>query len=62
MAWDIIKGIVLLKRALNIAPEDELIMEDLGVALLTQWNIQEARNYLVKIGKEDHITNMGFPL
>lgn len=62
MAWDMRKGIVLLKRALNIAPDDELIMEDLGVALLTQWNIQEARNYLMKIGKEDHITNMGFPL
>jgi hypothetical protein len=37
-------------------------MEDLGVALLTQWNIQEARKYLVQIGREDHITNMGFSL
>lgn len=29
MIGDIRKGIVLLERALNIAPEDELIMEDL---------------------------------
>jgi len=36
MMGDIKKGIILLQRALNIAPEDELIMEDLGVALLTQ--------------------------
>ncbi len=62
MIGDIRKGIVLLERALNIAPEDELIMEDLWVALLTQGNIQEARKYLVQIGKEDHITNMGFSL
>lgn len=62
MMGDIKKGIILLQRALNIAPEDELIMEDLWVALLTQWNIQEARKYLVQIGREDHITNMGFSL
>lgn len=29
MMGDIKKGIILLQRALNIAPEDELIMEDL---------------------------------
>lgn len=62
MVGDIRKGIILLQRALIIAPEDELIMEDLGVALLTQGNIQEARKYLVQIGREDHITNMGFSL
>ena len=62
MIGDIKKGVILLQRALNIAPEDELIMEDLWVALLTQGNIQEARKYLVQIGREDHITNMGFSL
>lgn len=62
MVGDIKKGIILLERALNISPEDELIMEDLWVALLTQGNIQEARKYLVQIGKEDHITNMWFTL
>ena len=29
MIGDIKKGVILLQRALNIAPEDELIMEDL---------------------------------
>lgn len=29
MVGDIKKGIILLERALNISPEDELIMEDL---------------------------------
>jgi hypothetical protein len=32
-------------------------MEDLGVALLTQGNIPEARMYLKKIGKEEHIAD-----
>lgn len=62
MVGDIKKGVVLLERALHIAPDDELIIEDLGVALLTQGKIQEARKYLVQIGREDHIANMGFPL
>ena len=36
MVGDVKKGVILLERALTIAPDDMLIMEDLGVALLTQ--------------------------
>lgn len=60
MIWDIRKGVILLERALHLSPDDELIIEDLWVALLTQWKIQEARKYLVQIGREDHISDMGF--
>lgn len=28
------RGIIILKRALNISPEDELITEDLAMALI----------------------------
>ena len=30
------RGIIMLKRALNLNPDDELIIEDLGRALLIQ--------------------------
>jgi hypothetical protein len=33
-------------------------MEDLGVALLTQGKIQEAREYLSRVGKEGHMSDM----
>ena len=46
------KGIVLLKRALNIAPEDDLISEDLAMALIWNWNIEEWNNILQKIWKK----------
>ena len=61
MVWDVKKGIILLERALTIAPDDMLIMEDLSVALLTQWKIHEAREYLTKVGKESHMSDMWFP-
>lgn len=60
MIGDVKKGVILLERALTIAPDDLLIMEDLGVALLTQGKIQEARAYLVQVGKENHISDMWF--
>lgn len=49
MIGEVKKGIILLERALTIAPDDMLIMEDLGVALLTQGKIHEAREYLSKV-------------
>lgn len=60
MIGDIKKWVILLERALTIAPDDMLIMEDLWVALLTQWKIQEARVYLSLAGKENHISDMWF--
>lgn len=60
MVGEVKKWIILLERALTIAPDDILIMEDLWVALLTQWKIREAREYLVKVGKEDHMKDMWF--
>lgn len=62
MVGDVKKGVILLERALTIAPDDMLIMEDLGVALLTQWKIHEAREYLAKVGKESHMSDMWFPV
>lgn len=62
MTGDVKKGVILLERALTIAPDDVLIMEDLGVALLTQWKIQEAREYLSRVGKEEHMNDMWFPV
>lgn len=58
MIGEVKKGIILLERALTIAPDDMLIMEDLGVALLTQGKIHEAREYLSKVGKESHMSDM----
>lgn len=29
------EGVAILKRALHLSPEDELIIEDLGMAFLT---------------------------
>lgn len=62
MTGEIKKGVILLERALTIAPDDILIMEDLWVALLTQWKIQEAREYLSRVGKESHMSDMWFPV
>ena len=46
------KGILILKRALNINPNDELITEDLAMALIWNGDISEWNNLLQKIGKE----------
>ena len=52
LSWNKDKGIIILKRALNIAPEDELISEDLAMALIWNWNIEEWNNILQKIWKK----------
>lgn len=45
------RGIIILKRALNISPEDELITEDLAMALIGKWEILAGNKLLKKIGK-----------
>jgi hypothetical protein len=52
------KGITLLRRALNLAPNDELIMEDLGVALIGDGFVEEGSEYLKKVGKEYRIAEL----
>ncbi len=45
------KGITILKRALNIAPWDKLITEDLAMALIWIWEITKWNQLLEKIKK-----------
>lgn len=42
------KGVFLLKRALNLAPDDTLIMEDLGVTLISEGNLSDGEAMLKK--------------
>lgn len=51
MAGNTEQGIVILKRALNISPNDELITEDLAMALIGIGSIVEGNKLLKKIGK-----------
>ena len=44
-----------MKRALNLAPDDELIMEDLGVTLISEGDIEEGTSMLKKAGKEGRL-------
>jgi tetratricopeptide (TPR) repeat protein len=46
------KGILILKRALNLAPGDELITEDLAMALIGFGKITEWNDLLKKIWKK----------
>ncbi len=46
------RGITILKRALNLAPDDELITEDLAMALIGMWEVHEWNSLLQKIGKK----------
>lgn len=52
LVWEKEKWITILKRALILAPEDELISEDLGMALIGAWKIKEGNALLKKIGKK----------
>ncbi len=45
------RGITILKRALNLSPEDELITEDLAMALIGTGDIAGGNKLLKKIGK-----------
>jgi len=53
MIWETTRGISILKRALILAPSDELIKEDLAMALIWTWELSEWNNILkdVKIRK-----------
>jgi tetratricopeptide (TPR) repeat protein len=50
------RGIIILKRALNISPEDELITEDLAMALIGTGDIAGWNKLLKKIGKAPNRT------
>lgn len=45
------RGIIILKRALNISPEDDLITEDLAMALIWFWDVAAWNKLLKKIWK-----------
>jgi len=51
MVWEQEKWILILKRALNISPWDELITEDLAMALIWAWNVKDWNLLLSKIWK-----------
>ncbi len=51
MVWEQEKGISILKRALNISPWDELITEDLAMALIWSGNVKDWNTLLLKIWK-----------
>ncbi len=55
MKWETEKWIHILKRALIISPEDELITEDLAMALIWIWQISEGNWLLKKIWKRDMV-------
>jgi tetratricopeptide (TPR) repeat protein len=52
------RGIFLLRRALNLAPSDEMIIEDLGVTLLGEWFTDEWEKLLRSIWKEQRILEL----
>ena len=53
MLWETDKWISILKRALVIAPNDELITEDLAMALIWIWEVSEWNGLLKKIWKKN---------
>lgn len=52
MLWENERWIYILKRALNISPWDNLITEDLAMALIWAWEVQKWNILLKKIWKE----------
>lgn len=52
MIWEHDKWIFILKRALNLSPNDPLIKEDLAMALIWTWNIKEWNKLLEDIWKQ----------
>lgn len=49
MVGETARWIMILKRALNIAPNDPLITEDLAMALIWVWDLKEWNSLLEKI-------------
>lgn len=52
MIWNSEKWISILNRALNLSPNDDLITEDLAMALIWAWKINEWNWLLKKIWKK----------
>lgn len=52
------KGIAMLKRALILAPEDILIMEDLGVTMISEGDIDAGASMLRQAGKETRLDEL----
>lgn len=52
ITWESERGIILLRRALNISPGDELIVEDLAMALLWIWEIEQGNALLNTIWRK----------
>jgi len=52
MIWDINRWIMILKRALNLMPNDPLIVEDLAMSLLQIWEVEKANGLLISIWKD----------
>lgn len=52
LIWDPYRWISILKRALIISPNDDLITEDLAMALIWIWEISEWNGLLKKIWKK----------
>ncbi len=52
MIWNSERWIAILKRALIITPHDDLITEDLAMALIWIWEISEWNGLLKKIWKK----------
>lgn len=57
MVWETKRWISILKRALNISPNDPLITEDLAMALIWIWEIIEWNALLEKIWYSNKIKN-----
>ena len=53
MIWNSARWIAILKRALVITPNDDLITEDLAMALIWVWEINEWNGLLKQIWKKD---------
>lgn len=49
--WQIERSIYVLKRALNLAPRDYLIVEDLAMTLIWAWETNEWKSLLKSIWK-----------
>ncbi|MDD2694074.1 MAG: tetratricopeptide repeat protein [Candidatus Gracilibacteria bacterium] len=58
MKANIPKGIILLRRAHSLAPDEPMIINDLAVALMATGAEMEARNLLQKIGQEALLDSM----
>jgi len=52
MIWNTERGIAILNRALVLSPNDDLITEDLAMALIWAWKINEWNWLLKKIWKK----------